>query len=107
MAQLTSAADLENFRKVILAQRDPNKPCVTLCSGTGCHAYGCEKIALTFEEEIKKQGLAGKVDFRRTGCHGFCEKGPLVIIYPEEVCYTRVKPEDSTKIISETLVQKK
>ena len=107
MAQLKSAADLEDFRKVLLDQRDPNKPCVTLCSGTGCHAYGCEKVALTFEEEIKKQGLDGKVDFRRTGCHGFCEKGPLVIIYPEEVCYTRVKPEDAAKIVSETVAHKK
>jgi NADH-quinone oxidoreductase subunit F len=45
MPKLKSAADLETRRQDILARRDPKRPCVTICSGTGCHAYGSEKVA--------------------------------------------------------------
>ncbi|MFC1932791.1 NADH-ubiquinone oxidoreductase-F iron-sulfur binding region domain-containing protein [Chloroflexota bacterium] len=107
MARLKSPAELEDARGAILAQRDPNKPCITICSGTGCHAYACEKVSVAFEEENKKQGLETKVDLRRTGCHGFCEKGPLVVIYPEETCYLQVKPEDVPEIVSQTIVENK
>jgi len=107
MARLNSPAGLEDLRKAILAQRDPNRPCITLCSGTGCHAYASEKVAIAFKEEIQKQGLEPKVDFRRTGCHGFCEKGPLVVIFPEEICYVQVKPEDASQIVSGTIIGKK
>jgi NADH-quinone oxidoreductase subunit F len=57
--------------------------------------------------ELEKQGLKGKVDFRRTGCHGFCEKGPIVLIDPEEICYLEVTPEDVAEIISQTVKGKK
>ena len=47
------------------------------------------------------------MDFRRTGCHGFCEKGPIVVIYPEEICYLQVTAEDIPEITSQTLKEKK
>ena len=107
MPRLNSATDLEGLRQEILAQRDPNKPCVTICSGTGCHAYGSEKVAGAFVNEIQRNGLQEKVDIRRTGCHGFCERGTIVVIFPEEICYLRVKPEDVPEIVSETLIEGK
>ena len=107
MPRFNSATDLERFRQEVLAHRDPNKPCVTICSGTGCLAYGSEKVAQTFVDEIQPKGLREKVDIRRTGCHGFCERGTLVIIFPEETCYLRVKPEDVPEIVSTTLVEGK
>jgi NADH-quinone oxidoreductase subunit F len=107
MPRINSAAELEKFRKDLLSKRDPNKPCITLCSGTACHATQSEKIAAAIEQEIEKQGLKAEVDFRRTGCHGFCEKGPIVVIYPEEICYLQVKPEDIAEITSQTLKEKK
>ncbi|KAF5437908.1 NADH-quinone oxidoreductase subunit F, partial [Candidatus Methanophagaceae archaeon] len=58
---------------------------------------------MAFVEEIKNNGLEGKVDVRRTGCHGFCERGPIVVIFPEEICYLGVKPEDASEIVSTTL----
>jgi len=99
MPKLNSPAELEKLRHKILAKRDPKKPCITVCSGTGCHAYGSEKVNAAFAEEIKKQGLEGKIDIRRTGCHGFCERGTLVVIYPEEICYTNVQPEDAAEVV--------
>jgi len=105
--RLNSTTDLERFRQKILAQRDPNKPCVTICSGTGCHAYGSEKVYEAFVEEIQRNGLKEKVNIRRTGCHGFCERGTLVVIFPEEICYLRVRPEDAPEIVSTTLIENK
>jgi NADH:ubiquinone oxidoreductase subunit F (NADH-binding)/(2Fe-2S) ferredoxin/NAD-dependent dihydropyrimidine dehydrogenase PreA subunit len=62
---------------------------------------------VSIEEEIKKQGLSGKVDFRKTGCHGFCEKGPIVVIHPEKICYLQIEPRDVPEIISQTIKEKK
>ena len=107
MPGLNSPAELEKFRNEILSKRDSNKPCITLCSGTACHATGSKGVALAIEQELENQGLKGEVDFRRTGCHGFCEKGPILIIDPEEICYLQVTPEDIPEIINQTLKEKK
>jgi len=107
MPRLNSAADLERLRKEILAKRDPNKLRVTVCSGTGCHAYGCEGVAEAFVNEIKSKNLQAKVDVRKTGCHGFCERGTVVVIFPEEICYLHVKPDDVSEIVQKTLIEKK
>jgi len=103
MARINSPAELEAFRKEILSRRDPTKPCITLCSGTACHATGSKEVAIAIEEELKKQALADKVDFRKTGCHGFCEKGPIVVIDPEETCYLQVTPDDVPELITAAL----
>jgi len=107
MVRVNSPTELEELRQEILSGRDPARPCVTLCSGTACHASGTEKVAAAISQEIKKQRLEKEVDFRRTGCHGFCEKGPIVVIYPEEICYLQVEPRDISEIISQTIKEKK
>jgi NADP-reducing hydrogenase subunit HndC len=107
MPRINSPAELEELRKDILSKRDPNKPCITLCSGTACHASGSKEVAASIEEEIKKQGLSAKVDFRKTGCHGFCEKGPIIVIHPEKICYLQIEPKDIPEIISQTIKEKK
>jgi NADH:ubiquinone oxidoreductase subunit F (NADH-binding)/(2Fe-2S) ferredoxin/ferredoxin len=105
--RINSPAELEELRQDVLSKRDPNKPCITVCSGTACHASGSEKVATAIVQELEKQGLKDEVDFRRTGCHGFCEKGPIVVIYPDEICYLQVTPEDIPEIASQTLKEKK
>lgn len=107
MARLNSPAELEELRKGILSKRDPDKPCITLCSGSACHATGSGEVAASLEEEIKKQGLSAGVDIRRTGCHGFCERGPIIVIHPEEICYFQIEPKDVPEIISQTIKEKK
>jgi len=107
MSQLKTPAELEEFRKGILLKRDPNKPCITLCSGSACHATGSGEVAVSIEEELEKQGLSAEVDIRRTGCHGFCERGPIIVIYPEEICYLQITPEDVPEIVSQTIKEKK
>ncbi len=104
--RLSSAKELEELRKEILSKRDPGKPVVTVCTGTACQTYGSIEIYRKFTDEIKKQGLAGAVvEAKATGCHGFCEQGPVVVIFPQEICYVKVKLEDVPEIVSATLVQ--
>jgi NADH:ubiquinone oxidoreductase subunit F (NADH-binding)/(2Fe-2S) ferredoxin/Pyruvate/2-oxoacid:ferredoxin oxidoreductase delta subunit len=110
MPRINSPAELEKFRKDILSRRDPNRPCIAVCTGTGCLALGAAKVVTAFKEEIKKQGLNSKVDIvdvRETGCPGFCERGPLIVIYPEETCYLQVQPGDAEEVVSKTVLAKK
>jgi NADH-quinone oxidoreductase subunit F len=107
MPRINSPDELEKVRQEILSRRDPNKPCVSVCAGTGCLASGASEVIVAFEAEIEKQGLKMDVNTKGTGCPGFCERGPVVVIYPEEICYLQVKPEDVPEIISQTLKEKK
>ncbi len=105
MKKIKTANQLKDIRKSILEKRDANRPCITICGGTGCRAYACEKVITAFREEIEKQRLKTKVDIRITGCHGFCERGPLVVFHPEGIFYQQVTPEDVPEIVSETIIQ--
>jgi len=78
---------------------------VTICGGTGCLAWGGEEVRLAFIEEIRKQGLEGRAEVLRTGCHGFCERGPVVVILPQEIFYQQVAVEDVPEIVSETVAR--
>jgi len=99
MPRINSSSELEEIRKEIQAKRDPNKPCIALCAGTGCLALGARKVIESFKEEVKRQGLEGKVDIRENGCPGFCERGTVVLIYPEGICYLGVKSEDAAEVV--------
>ncbi len=94
---------LKELKNSILQERDPRKPCITICGGTGCHGYACEKVIAAVENEIERQNLKDIVNMRVTGCHGFCERGPIVVIYPKKVFYQRVAVDDVAEIISQTI----
>jgi NADH:ubiquinone oxidoreductase subunit F (NADH-binding)/(2Fe-2S) ferredoxin/Pyruvate/2-oxoacid:ferredoxin oxidoreductase delta subunit len=98
---------LDEIRAEIAESKIKEKTFVTVCGGTGCHAYGCMKVADALRQEIAEQGLQKQVGVRTTGCHGFCERGPIVVIQPEGIFYQRVKIEDIKEIISETILEKK
>jgi NADH-quinone oxidoreductase subunit F len=102
--KLTSPEELESLRRSIVSIRDPDRPCITICSGTGCHACGCEAVTQAFTKELKKNKLNGKVDIKTTGCHGFCERGPITVIHPKGIFYQRVGTKDVEEIVSETIV---
>ena len=103
--RLSSPDELEAKRESIIKSRDPDKPCITICGGTGCSAYGGEKVNSALKQEIKQRGLEAEVDIRTTGCHGFCEKGPLIVIKPKNILYQRVSVEDIPEVISETIIK--
>ena len=107
MKKLKSAAELEKYRKQIISQRDPESPCIMICTGTGCQAYRADEVFKAFESEIKNQGLQKKVALKGTGCPGFCERGPLVTIYPKQICYIKVNNKNVSEIISQTVINNK
>ncbi|MCW1712142.1 MULTISPECIES: NADH-quinone oxidoreductase subunit NuoF [Synergistaceae] len=78
---------------------------ILICTGTGCTASGAKDVLAKFDEELKAKKLREEVSLVETGCHGFCEGGPLVIIYPEGTFYTRVKPEDVAEIVEEHILK--
>jgi len=102
--RLAGAAELENLRQSILQRRDPNKLCISVCAGTGCRASGAEAVVDAFIDEIERRELQINVELKETGCHGFCERGPVVVIRPKRIFYQRVKPEDIPEIISESIL---
>ncbi len=101
--KLTSPEELKALREQIIKQRDQNRTIITVCAGTGCLACGCEAVANAIRQELKESRLEDKVEIKTTGCHGFCERGPLVVIQPEGIFYQRVKPADAKLIIDQTI----
>lgn len=105
MSRINSPAELEEFRNGILSKRDPDKPCISICAGAGCIASGAGEVIDAFIKEIETQGISAEVDTKGTGCPGFCERGPVVVIHPKEICYLQVAADDVPEIISESIKQ--
>ena len=78
---------------------------VMVCGGTGCTASGSGKIQEALVSEIKKKGLEDEVKVVQTGCFGLCELGPIMIIYPGDVFYSRVTVDDIPEIVEEHLLK--
>lgn len=95
-------------RKDLLAEvhlpADSQRRQILICAGTGCTSSGSPKLVEQLKEELEKQGLAEQVQVKITGCHGFCEQGPLLIVEPQKTFYTRVQVEDIPEIVSQHLV---
>ena len=103
--KLKNVEELEQLRRSILDSKDASRTTVSVCGGTGCRASGAEAVVEAFAEEIEKRELQVTIEFRETGCHGFCERGPVVVIGPKKIFYQRVKPEDVSEIITETVLK--
>lgn len=73
---------------------------VLICGGTGCKASSSATICEKIREKLKEKGIDSQVDVVTTGCFGFCEKGPVVKIIPDNTFYTQVKPEDAEEIVT-------
>ncbi|MEG1139418.1 MAG: NADH-quinone oxidoreductase subunit NuoF [Lachnospiraceae bacterium] len=78
---------------------------VLVCGGTGCTSSGSQQIIQNLETELKKNGLEKEIAIVKTGCHGLCAMGPIMVIYPEATFYAQVQPEDVAEIVSEHLLK--
>jgi NADH:ubiquinone oxidoreductase subunit F (NADH-binding)/(2Fe-2S) ferredoxin len=103
LTMLHTREELERLREGTLAGRQDGAVSVSVCAGAGCMASGAAEVMQAFHEEIERQGLAATVETKGTGCPGFCERGPVVVIYPEEVCYLQVTPDDVREIVTTTI----
>ena len=103
MPTIKTAAELEQVRTEILNGKNTHKRCVSICAGAGCLATGANEVIEKFDAEIEKQGLSGEVSTKRTGCPGFCERGPVVVMEPEDTCYLQITPKDVPEVVEKTI----
>ncbi len=78
---------------------------ILVCGGTGCTASKSVEIMAEFEKHAAAQGIDKEIKVVKTGCFGLCEKGPIVVVYPEGATYSKVSPEDVREIVEEHLVK--
>ena len=78
---------------------------VLCCGGTGCKSSASDEIVANFNTLLKEKGLQDEVMVIKTGCFGFCEKGPIVKMIPDNTFYTQVKPSDVERIVDEHIIQ--
>lgn len=105
--RLGSREELEQLQAQLINERDPARPEIVICHGTGCLANGGAKVSEAFKTALASAGIDAKVmpGIKTTGCHGFCSRGPLVIIRPQGLFYQQVKPKDAAEIVQRTLVE--
>ncbi len=103
--RIESAAAYDELRRRAREEAAAHRQEVLVCCGTGCLANGSMRVAEAFTNELQARGLNAEVGTftKRTGCHGFCQRGPLVVIQPAGVLYTQVKPKDVPEICEKTV----
>ncbi len=100
---LPSPKDLERRRDRLCKDRSPSAKSVRVCIGTGCAAKGSRKLYELFVEAAK-EGQADVQAVTCVGCHGFCERGPIVVVQPGDIFYQSVEEPDVPEIFRETVV---
>ena len=105
MSSLNSFRELEHLRERLQKQRQNITTTVMVCGGTGCQTSGSQAVISAIRDELSRQRLGLSVRLCVTGCHGFCEQGPVIIIEPGNMFYCHVSPEDASEIVFQTLVK--
>ena len=103
MPKLRSGTELEKLRQE-LNLKAKKKITVSVTNGTDARTRGSLEIIEAFNKELNKLDLDQQVSVKSTGCHGFCEKEPTVLILPDDICYINVRIEDVPSIVQDTLV---
>ena len=103
MERISSVEDFINFRQLILDEPEENKPCLVICAGTGGQASGSNDIIRIIKSQILERGLQDRISLRITGCLGFCEKDPFILVEPSHNLYPNLSMEDVPRIIDAVL----
>ncbi len=102
---IDSQEKLENWRKKLEKQQSSPVKSISVCIGTGCAAQGAREIYELFCEAVKDSGSKVEINTKCVGCHGFCERGPIVVIQPGEILYQNVEEPDVEEIFRETVLK--
>jgi NADH:ubiquinone oxidoreductase subunit F (NADH-binding)/(2Fe-2S) ferredoxin len=105
MERINHPEELVAWKNEILAERTPSKKTIVISSGTCGQASGSLQIIDAVSQELAKKGLKDSVDVKVTGCHGFCQLEPNLIVYPEEVFYKNLKPQDVPGIVEKSILK--
>ena len=106
MVNIISPVELDAYETIQEVFQGPDHPSITICGGTGCRVLGSEKLSEAFREEFNRHNILATLDFdiKITGCHGFCEQGPLVVIRPSGIMYAHVAAKDVPEIVERTII---
>ena len=96
---------LREEKKIELRKKEVEGKVILVCGGTACESSNSPKIYENLVAALKEFGFDDKVTVKKTGCFGFCEKGPIVKVLPDESFYVEVKPEDAREIIESHIVK--
>ena len=99
MHRFNSLEELKNFRKTFQDKAEAGLPSLIICAGTGGQASGANDIIRVIKRYIIEHNLQDKIDLRITGCQGFCEMDPFIIVEPGRMLYPRLKMSDIHRII--------
>ena len=102
MPRLNSYRELEHLREGLKEQQAKYVKTVMICGGPGCHASRSQTVIEAIKKELEAHHLTSKIRLLVTGCHGFCEVGPLMVIEPGNLFYCRVSPDDAFEIVTRT-----
>ena len=105
MPKIATVQELEEIRRHLQADRNRVQATIITCAGTGCQASRSPAVLKALRDELKKNGLSKKYVIRATGCHGFCEQGPIMVLNPSNLFYCHVTPEVIPDIVEKTLGQ--
>lgn len=105
MANLQSVKEFHEFSETLKKGIDPQKKTLIISSATCGLAFGAKNLIEAIKKEIETQNLSEEVDLRVTGCLGFCEREPIVIVQPENIFYPQPTPEDVPAIITESVIK--
>jgi len=104
-AKIDTPEGLAKLRELVRSEEHTYSNAVVVCCGTGCLASGSEEVKAAFEDELREQESEEEVIVKKSGCRGFCERGPIVVVGLDNLFYNRVTAEDVPEIVSETLIK--
>ncbi|WP_455392844.1 NADH-ubiquinone oxidoreductase-F iron-sulfur binding region domain-containing protein [[Eubacterium] cellulosolvens] len=108
MSKLKNLKELDSLRSSITKSKDPNKVTILISTkATCCQLQGSNEVSKALSAEIEKNKLSNKVEIITTGCLGFCELEPIIIIKPKGILYKNVKVDDIPEIVKNTIVNGK
>ena len=98
--RITSKEGLEQIRARYQAQEKNLKYRLYVCAGAGCISSGCHAVRDALVAALREADLYDRVAIYETGCIGTCDLGPSLVVQPDDVFYTKLKPEDMAKIVA-------
>jgi len=105
MDKISHPSQLKDWKKRLLAERPSYDKTIVISSGTCGQASGSLQIIEALNEELEKKDLRERVGLEITGCHGFCELEPNIVIYPQGIFYKKLTPDDIPRVIDETILK--
>ncbi|MFO8057990.1 MAG: NADH-quinone oxidoreductase subunit NuoF [bacterium] len=105
MDRVNTTSELSSLAERIRSSRDPNRPLVTICGGTGCRANNSAELAEMMAQELDARGIQADVEIKLSGCHGLCQKGPVVVVDPLHIFYQEVGLKNMERDVADIIEQ--